>query len=72
MLQTVQTKKRVVQLETHYKYGQKQLELKKADSTERVKKALATAKANDDKAAQRWQEIAKVHAESEISRLKMT
>lgn len=71
MLQTVQTKKRIVQLETQCKYWQTQLEQKKADTAERVKKALATAKANDDKAAQRWQEIAKVRAKSKISQLKI-
>ena len=64
-------KKRILKLENQCKYWQKLLEQNKADNIEKVKKALGTAKANEDKAAERRQEIADVRAVAEIKQLKV-
>ena len=69
--ETEEDNKRIRKLKAQCKYWQSQLEQNKADTTQRIEKALATAKENSDKAAERRQEIVNVRAADEIKQLKV-
>ena len=68
--ETEEDNKRILKLKAQCKYWQTQLEQNKADTTARISKALATAKENSDKAAERRKEIADVQV-GEIKQLKV-
>ena len=65
-----EAKKYIIKLEAQRNYWQGQFEESKATTTEKIDKAVATAKKNADKAKERLLEIAKVGTDSEISKLK--
>ena len=71
MRQTAQTKKRIVQRETQSEHWQNQFEELQANTAERIKKAVTTAKDNDNKATEQLSQVSKVRAESEMDQLKV-
>lgn len=68
--ETGDDKKRILQLETQCKSLRLMLEEHEADTTAKIEKVRETAKANNDKAAQRRKEIADVQV-NEIEKLKV-